>query len=454
MSSICITQENNSSLKQHQQLLMNLAMRQAFHVLQLPQLELSEWLKNEIEKNPILEIDLSKESFKDPLEVIRKGSSSFRDRVQEGVERRRKDHQESLLRASVSLYEHLMQQAPLAFEDRKDLQLAELIVGHLNDKGFLDTPLCEISSHTPLEKMEEVLKVIQTLDPSGIGARSLQECLLLQLRLKDREEKVAEKIISDHFNDLLHNRLIVIAKRLNIPLQKVVQTIEEQIVPLDLHPGYRFCPHPITAIIPDLFFLSCDEKWKVETNTSYLPHFRIAPAYSHALHDPSLKKEESFYLRRQLAGGKWLKRIVDRRNQTLRSIGILILKKQHRFFNDEQRGLSPMAMQEAADELGVHESTVARAVANKFVACPQGLFSLRSFFNQGVSTTHGQKISNHSLRELLTAMIEKEDKLHPLSDEEITQQFRKTGISCARRTVTKYRAMLKIGPASQRKKFI
>ena len=169
-----------ANLKQHQQLLINLAMKQAFHVLQLPVLELSEWLKTEIENNPVLEIDLSKESFKERLHAPN------RDKEQEDAERRRKDHRESLLTSQISLYEHLLVQAPLFFEDKQDIAIAEQIIGHLNDKGFLDVPLQEILPVIPIETLTRILQTIQTMDPPGVGARNLQESLLLQLRLKTK----------------------------------------------------------------------------------------------------------------------------------------------------------------------------------------------------------------------------------------------------------------------------
>jgi RNA polymerase sigma-54 factor len=261
-------------------------------------------------------------------------------------------------------------------------------------------------------------------------------------------------VIERHFDDLIHNRLPHISQQLHIPIGTLVEIIDKEIAPLDLHPGYRFFFQPMTAIIPDLHFISQDGKWEIEVNTSFLPHFQVAPIYADALKDHSMAGEEYFYLRRQLAGGKWLKRIVQRRNQTLRSIGELILKKQMAFFNGEKGRLVPMSMQDIAEELSLHESTVARAVANKFVACPHGLFSLKSFFSHGMVAQNGQKISKHSLRNILAKTIEKEDKLKPLSDEELTQHFRKLGLPCARRTIAKYRTALKIAPACKRRKWV
>ncbi len=453
MQSISLIQENQTSLKQNQQLLINLAMKQAFHVLQLPMLELSEWLKSEIESNPVLEVDLAKEQFKESLDAPVKERHTVRNKSQEDLERRRKEHQENLLTAHISLYEHLMGQAPLIFEERTDLHLAELVIGHLNEKGFLETPLEEIAPSIPLEKMERILDTVQSFDPPGIGARNLRECLLLQLKLKNKGNSQAAQVISEHFDDLLHNRLPLIAQKLHIPIGELVQIVENEIAPLDLSPGYKYCFPVAAAIIPDLLILSIDDKWQIEVNTSFLPKFQIAPIYLQALRDHSLENEEYYYLRRQLAGGRWLQRIVQKRNHTLRSIGEFLLKKQMAFFNGHKASLVPLTMREAAEELGIHESTVARAVANKFVACPQGMFALRSLFKQGVETKSGEKISNHSLRKMLANTISEEDKLQPLSDEQLARHFQKQGIPCARRTIAKYRSSLKIPPACKRKKW-
>ncbi len=450
MSRFYLGQEIKTSLQQSQQLMMNLAMRQALHVLQLPQIELAEWLVQEIEANPILEIDFPEEPFK---ESLNQGSYLLSDKVQQEAERRKRDHQESMLKANVSLYEHLMQQAPLVFENAADLQLAEWIIGHLNEKGFLDVPLSELAGPVPLCRLEAILKQVQTFDPPGIAATSLRESLLLQLDLSLKKAPLAKKILSEHFDDLLHNRLSSIAKHLKEDVAQIAKVIKEDILPLDLHPGYRFSAQPISAIVPDLFFLHHDGKWKVEVNTSYLPSFHIAHTYSQALQNSSLKKEELFYLRRQLTGGRWLKKIVRRRSETLIAIGNFILKTQMPFFNHESKSLISITMQQAASELDIHESTVARAVGNKYVACPEGLFSLRAFFSQGISTQSGEKMSNHSAKEILKKMIAVEDRHAPLSDEALSLQFKKRGIHCARRTVAKYRSTLRIAPASQRKKF-
>lgn len=446
MHPISLNQTNQTSTQQ--QLLINLAMKQALHVLQMPLVELSEWLKNEIETNPVLEIDLATETFKESLD-----EPPSRDRSREQMEKRRERSQENMLRANVSLYEHLMQQAPLVFENRGDLNLAELIIGSLNRKGFLETPLEEIAPSVPREKMRSILETVQTLDPPGIAAQSSAECLSLQLRAKQKSHPLAMKIIEDHLEDLIHNRLPFIAKKLNLPLPSLVGIIEKEITPLELYPGYRYCSLPVAAIIPDLVFLCLEDQWKIEVNTCFLPKFQVAPIYKEALRDIRPGNEEYCYLRKHLAKARWLKRIVQRRNMTLYRIAEVILKKQIAFFTGDKTGLLSLSMKEIARELGLHESTVARAVNDKFLASPMGMFSLKSFFKQGLETDSGEKISNRSLRDILSKAIREEDKSSPLSDAQLVGHFHSLGIACKRRTITKYRSSLNIAPACRRRKW-
>jgi RNA polymerase sigma-54 factor len=451
MQHFSLIQEKQTTVQQ--QVLVNFAMKQALHALQLPLLELSAWLATEIESNPVLEIDLVEEPFKESLDTIPRERHTVRSQSQEAFERRRKEHQENQLTATVSLFEHLVNQTRLVFTKQKDLELAELIIGHLNEKGFLDTPLGEIAPSVPLEYLQQILEVIQSFDPPGVGARTLQESLLLQLKLKRKENSKAARILAEHFNDLIHNRLPLISHKLHIPTQELASIIEKEIAPLDVNPGCKYSLSPATTILPDLLLLYVEGSWRIEVNTSHLPKFHVAPIYLQALQNASLGNEEHRYLRQKIIGGKWLHKMIRKRHQTLHGIGTYLLKKQIAFFSGDAATLAPLTTKEVAEELGMHESTIARAVANKYLACPQGLFPLRSLFKQGIETRSGAKISNHSLRKILAKAIHEENKQHPLSDEQLSAHFNTLGIPCARRTIAKYRSSLKISPAHKRKKW-
>jgi len=431
------------SQRQQPQLFINLAMKQALHVLCLPLLELSEWLRQEVESNPALEMTPPPSRLEIP----------FHHRGKQTSQRAKQDYQESLLTAPISLYEHLTKQLPLLFETREEIQIAEQIIGHLNSKGYLDLPLQEVLPNVPLEQLETILSRVQTLDPPGIGARDVRDCLLLQLELKGKGEGIAAQILSEHFEDLTRNQIPSIAKKLHLSLTEVKEIIEKEIAPLDLYPGYRYASQPQMAIIPDLLFFSREEKWHVEVNTAFLPRFQVAPSYAEALRSETLCSEEYQQIRKQLTSHKWLKRTLQRRNQTLQKLGEFILKRQIDFFEGHRSSLVPVTMQEAARELGLHESTIARAVSGKYVSCPEGLFLLKHFFTQGISCEKGGTISKHSLRAILARTIAKEDKGSPLSDAQLSQHFKKLGFSCARRTIAKYRSRLRIAPASRRRRW-
>lgn len=433
MQSISLKQETHTSLQQHQQLLMNLAMKQAFHVLQLPLLELSEWLNEEIQTNPVLELQ-------PPTKFYFKRHSHNSD-----LER-----QKNAIPSTVSLYEHLIHQASLTFTQPEDLKIAEWLIGHFNEKGFLESPLNQIAPHIPLPQLQHILQTIQTFDPPGIGAQNLQESLILQLQVKDPPNPIALQILQLHFADLLHNRLPLISKQLHLALPQLIHVIKTHIAPLDLNPGYKYHSQIYPSITPDLYFHSLEGKWQVEVNLSFIPQFHIAPLYLQALKDQTLENEEYFYLRRQLTQGRWIMRTLNRRNQTLSRIGRFVLKKQQSFFNAEKAGLIPLSFKEAAQALDLHESTIARAVANKYVSSPLGIFPLKSFFQQGPVQA---KISNHSLRAILAKTIQQEDKASPLSDAQLAKHFKKLGFPCARRTITKYRSSLKIASSCRRKKW-
>ncbi len=425
--------EQSAHLATHQQLLINMAMRQAFFAMQLPVLELAEWLAAEIESNPVLE------STPAPVET------SFAKRKMEEP-RTAFEHQ---MPAPISLYAHLQAQAQLHFCKKEDLALAEWILGHLDERGFLGVPLGELALEYPMDQLQEILFALQTFDPPGIAATSLKDSLLIQLQLKGKASLPAYRIIADHFDDLLHNRLPLISKQLKLSLGELRRIIDEEIVPLDLHPGYRFLPHHHARLIADLTLDWMEDTWKVEVTHSYLPGFHIAPVYKQALQEKSIEGEDAAYLRRQMAGGSWLKRIIAKRAETLYQLGKFLVKHQSAFLQGGE--LSPMRVAQAAQVLHLSESTVARAIANKHVGTPRGIFAMRDFFTQGISQASGESVSNHTLRERLKQLVEQEDRSQPLSDEMIAKKLGAEGYACARRTITKYRKQLNIPSTAQRR---
>lgn len=444
MQRISLCHNFDPVMHQQQRLLMTTAMQQAICVMQLPIVELSEWIKNEIENNPVLEVQLPEWHSSESAHLLKTKKHSM-DR------RQPRELLENLIAAPTSLFDHLVSQARYHFTDSNTLHLAQWIIGHLNERGFLTTSLKELGVFEREEKLEEILQVIQTFDPPGVGARSLQESLLIQLKLKNKHTTQAYQIIEENFDDLLHNRCLTISKQLAISLDELSTIVEKDIIPLDLNPGDRFLSHYAGTIVPDLFLFCVDNIWKIEINHTFLPTFYLTPSYRKALEEKRLKPEEQTYLKKHVTSGKWLRHIVEKRKITLLKIGEFILKSQSSFFDDGT--LVPLTMADAAASLSLHESTIARAVANKYIACPQGMFALKDFFCHSLKGEGGM-ISHHTLRMKLKELIAKEDKKKPFSDAEISEKLHHMKIPCARRTVAKYRRLLKIEPASRRKQWI
>lgn len=452
-------------VRQNQHLLFSVAMQQAFRALQMPVYELEEWLKNEIEQNPVLEYQDETEGDEESLVLdsiepeidFEKSSFEVLDTLDEGFETAlfpedKRSPTEVPVLYTDSLFEHLMAQASfsLSTEEKK---IAETLVGNLDHRGFLSIPLSVLFEEEDIKKAEAILEKIQTFDPPGIAAQDLKQSLLLQLRLKGKEKSLAFRVIECHFDDLIHNRLPHIQKAMPCSQEALQKAIYSEIAGLDLHPGSRFSFEPAQPISPDLLVHKEKDKWIVEVSEESLPSFRVAPLFLETLTHPEVDGQEKLYLRRQIAAGKWLQRIVKRRHTTLKDLGELLVKKHASFLNGDTKALAPLTMQEAATTLELHESTIARAVAHKYLFCRQGLLPLRSFFSQ-ISTSHaGEEISSQAAKELLLELVQKENKNRPLSDDALAKTMHSRGIPLARRTIAKYRQALAIAPASQRRRW-
>ncbi len=400
------------SIRQDHRLVMSVAMERAFQVLMMPTIELSDWLEREIEKNPLL--DLQK-SYCEPFD-------------------------QSMIRSEVTLYDYLMKEIGVYFQTEREKAIAREIAGSLDEKGFLTL------SPEELIGKEDVLRKFQQIEPLGIGARSVQETLLIQL--EDKKERPIYRIVALHYDDLLHNRLKIISKKLKISIVEIKKMIQNDLRPLNPYPGRAFQREINSDLVADITIQKEGGLWSVEVNDSNLPSFQIHEFYLDALENQSLKSDEVDYIRRHLAAGKWLTRILGRRKKTLHEIATYLLKQQRDFLEGITDAPIPMTMKEVAEALALSESTITRAIADKGVATPRGLLKLRSFFTCGIQSSRGE-ISNQEAKDLLLKLIHQEKD--PLSDEALSQKLKKRGIQCARRTVTKYRKELKIASASQRK---
>lgn len=444
----------NQELKQVQRLILSPQMQQSLHLLQLPVLELSTVIADELEQNPLLEY----------TEVAEEMPSLLPDGVREqggGKTTREEEDLKSFIENSIanetSLFDFLMQQAKEAFSPPCDLALAEAIIGNFDTNGFLNTSLDEIAllEDSDTTTLANILTLIQSFDPPGVGARDTRESFLIQLKLQNKECSLAYQIVDKHFEDMVHNRIPLIAKSFKCKPGPILKAIEQDISQLDMRPGanlpqghYRL---PISSIIPDIYILQNENGLAIEVNERPIPSLRFNWHYVTLLEDTNLPADARNFLEEKIAAGRSLLRNIYERHQTLYRITEELLAYQRPFFSMEEGALRPLTMKEIAASIGLHESTVVRAVANKYLSCPRGVFSFRSFFTHAYALEGGEVISSSSVKALLREIIQKEDRISPLSDEAISSLINAKGIPCARRTIVKYRQELGIGNASQRK---
>jgi RNA polymerase sigma-54 factor len=397
--------EAQQGLRQQQRLQLSFAMQQAIQVLQMPALELSDWLKGEIDDNPFLEYE----------EGFAGGAVSAYEGEFQGMA------------ATPSLFEHLMDQARLIFST-EELPLVEGLIGNLDERGFIQD--ADIS-----QEQEKILLKLQELDPPGIAARDYRESLMIQLKLKGKEQSLAYTLLKEHFEDLLHNRLVQLAKKISLTPAELRALIANEIAVLNLRPAAAFQMEPNAVIIPDLVLRQEGETWNVELNEETLPKFSV--------------REGSYGNRLMLQRARWLKRAVESRQKTLLGISAYFIKKQGTYLSGESEFLEPLTMHEVGEALSLHVSTIGRAVGRKYLSCPRGTVAMRSLFSYDL----GNAVSNHSAKQLLLELIAREDKEHPLSDEALGLKISSEGIPLARRTIAKYRKLLKIPCAHQRRQW-
>ncbi|WP_420421796.1 RNA polymerase factor sigma-54 [Simkania sp.] len=415
----------SQTVRQDQRLIMSFAMKRAFAVLQMPLPELSEWLQNELEQNPVLEVTLP---------------SSSPDL--------------SFLPKQDSLYEYLEKEIALHFKTEGERKVAQFIAGSLDSKGFLTLSDEEICNKLGIDHatLTAVMKQFHQIEPIGLGARSTQEALLLQLLQKGQQKTRLYKLVHKYFDDLLHNRLHLIAKSMRLSVPIIKEMIQKELKGLDPFPGHQFSHEIAQAIVPDLTIEKEDDVWKIEVYGEGLPQFHLHPHYLENLEQEKMGKDELEFIRRHLASGRWLVRTLERRKKILTDIGTYLLKKQSDYLEGIAGAPLPLTRKEVAAALGVSESTVTRAIHHKYVTTPRGLLPLAAFFSHAIQTESGA-ISNQDAKNLLQKLVQNENKKNPLSDEALSQALKSRGIPCARRTVAKYRKELKIGSKHHRKEW-
>ncbi len=457
---------------QTQKLVIGPQMQQSLQILQAPALELRQIIQQEINVNPVLEIESPDVSLEDTqkedpddidFDTISQMDEEWREywAQSRATANRRQDDDDrwkylmDSIVAPTTLQEHLVMQLRTSeVEDPKVIEAVEFLIGNLDDSGFLNSSLDELSLNhaVPIEELENAKKILQRFDPVGIGAQDLRECLLVQMSRLGKKNSLPYKIVESHLDDLANKRFPNLAKKLGVAMDQVSRAADF-VSTLDPRPARRFAPSHNSYITPDIIVEKQGGEWLPVMNNDELPHLRLSNAYKDMLAQPESSGEVRNYIRDKIRSGKFLIRSIHQRQQTIHRIAIEILKHQHGFLEKGTSHLRPLNMAQVAKEVEVHETTVSRAIAGKYMATPHGVFELRFFFSHGVKTESGEDLSNTSVKNAIADLVKLESKAKPLSDDKLTKLLDKQGIKVARRTVAKYREAMNILPSHLRKSY-
>ena len=408
--------------------------------------------------------DLMDMDFSDEFSVLQEMQEDLREhyeREYEGeaqlgnseAEEKRQFFFDSLV-AETSLQEHLLDQLKMTDTTDGQVKACEYLIGSLDENGFLPTPLSEIGllSELPLRDLQDGLKILQSFDPIGIASLDLQNCLLKQMEARMWEGTLAYRIVSEQFNLLVRRRVPELSRKLSQPTHAIHEALKE-ISELDPAPGKRFSEDSNQAVAADAEVEKVGKEWVIHLNNDYVPRLRLNKTYKELITKGTLSPKEKEYVRNQMRAGKFLINSIEQRQNTIERITKKILEKQEEFFLHGTSKLHPMTMSQVAEEIDVHETTVSRATANKYLRTPHGLFPFKYFFTPGYSGKDGEAVSNTSVKEIIGSIIEQEDPKKPLSDRAIVDVLAKRDIKLARRTVAKYREELGIAPTNLRRQY-
>jgi RNA polymerase sigma-54 factor len=456
-------------------------LRQAIKILQLPRDELDALLHEEIDQNPLLAVDAGEEApptseeappvseepaVASPAEEI--DWRAYLENYHEDMpplpptgtdedDDERLNLVENQPNRTESLADHLAEQLRFNNLAEEEEQIASLIIGNLNSDGYLQDSIEDIaaSAGVPVELATRVLESIQACDPPGVAARDVRECLLLQLQAQGLDDpttpdptlSLAGTIIRDHLSALEGRRFERLAKDLGVTVEEVNQAIKI-ITSLDPKPGRNFDEGEIHYVEPDVYVHKLGEEYVVTLNEDGLPRLKISASYRRLLAQEGEAKD---YVQEKLRAATWLIKSIHQRQRTLLLVAQSIVKFQGDFLTHGVLQMRPLVLRDVAEDVGLHESTVSRAIANKYVATPRGIYALKKFFTTGLKGPQGQDVAAESVKERIRELINKEDQARPLSDEEIAQQLSSDNVTIARRTVAKYRESMNILPSAKRK---
>lgn len=469
-------------LRLGQKLVMTPSLQQAIKLLPLARLELATYLTQEMQINPVLEElpTVQEEEYDSEIEMQEADEAppapakenevndtfdyeaflndyfdlNYAPRVPTEVPEY--PSFENTLANPTSLADHLEWQLGLSSPPEPVPSIVREIIGNLDDNGYLKVPLEEIaeSGQYQLADVEQALKLVQHLDPIGIGARDLKECLLIQVQHYGLNNTPVEAIIHDHLELLRNHNYQELAKRLKCSLDDVKIWVDH-VKQLDPQPGSKYSSSRPQYVTPDVYVVKVDGDYKILLDDDGIPRLRINPLYRKMLEEKENNSAETIdYIKDKIKSALWLIKSIDQRQKTIYKVAESIVNHQRAFLDYGIEMLKPLILKTVAEDIGMHESTVSRAVTNKYMHTPQGVYEMKFFFHSSLSNTRGVDISSLSIKERLRKIIEAENPVKPLSDSEITTIFQKEGLRISRRTVAKYREDMRIPPSHQRRSVV
>ncbi len=455
-------------------------LQMAIKLLQLSRLELLDTIHQELEENPALEEmqdtatdeqlseqeDISTADSMSAEEVTIEEKihddidwSNYLDeyntpgRVHYETEDRDTPRFETFVARKESLKDHLLWQFLMLKPSKKEEEIASVIVGNLNKDGYLDIPLEEIAkmSDAPLEQVEHILLQMQAFDPIGVCARDLRECLLIQARHLGVENTIITDIIANHLSELEKKNYKAICKSLKVSMDEVVSAVNV-IKGMEPKPGRQFSDDTPQYINPDIFVHKLDNDFVIMLNDDGMPKLRVNSFYKNSIsRGKKISGEAEDYIQEKIRSAAWLIKSIHQRQKTIYRVMESILRFQYEFFQKGIAHLKPMVLRDVAQDIGMHESTISRVTTNKYAYTPQGIFELKYFFNSSIKRGQGDTIASASVQEKIRQIILGEDPKKPYSDDKISKLLKEENIHIARRTVAKYREMLKVLPSNKRK---
>lgn len=474
------------TIEQSQKLVMTPELIQAIQILQFNTQELESYVQEQLLANPVLENEAPAEPIKaelaeslEPVEPVEQTVNKAKEETTEiewqekiseqgyqgydDISYKQYEHKtesaeysyEQYTSAEITLPEHLLFQLQFAPIKKSCKGIGKYIIESLDDNGYMTLTVEEISTifKTTKENIEIVLEVIQTFEPSGVGARDLKECLLIQLKNRGEVNTDVEAVIKNCLEDIASNRINVISKELGIT-NKEVQDIGDLIRSLEPKPGREFATQASTRyIVPDVLVEKIDDEYIVTVNETSAPRLTISPYYQRLMHESGEDPNLASFLSGRFNSAVWLIKSIEQRKQTIYNVVKAVVKYQKDFFDCGSKHLKTLTLKQIAEDVGIHESTVSRSINGKYMQTPRGVFEIKYFFKSGVADEKGVGISSSSIKTFIKEIITEEDQASPFSDQDMVALLSEKGIELSRRTVAKYRDELKIPSSSKRKRY-